>query len=194
MDMQNLAREIGLFEVSNNLAKVISSADVIHRVGAAMPLPDEDIYTRTDSAVQWLHSLGKDKYMFLTPEIALIDRLALLSDENTEIIVFIPTDMEKKAKERFMNNIPLNIKVTVQEEPFFPSNVYPGNGVMVICGYMGADRPMVLGDTYRMLEHYNGFLGKKLFIPYVELDSAIRYDGWVEANQKSISMKWRNGQ
>ena len=50
---------------------------------------------------------------------------------------------------------------------------------------------MILSDTYRMVEHYSGFLGKKVFVPYVELSSALRYDGWMEVNQQRLSTKWR---
>ena len=51
---------------------------------------------------------------------------------------------------------------------------------------------MVLPDTYRMVEHYSGFLGKKVFIPYKELETAARYDGWLEVSQQRLSMKWRS--
>lgn len=52
---------------------------------------------------------------------------------------------------------------------------------------------MVLPDTYRLAEHYSGFLGKKAFIPYVELESAVRSDGWLEMNQRLLSVVWRSG-
>lgn len=50
---------------------------------------------------------------------------------------------------------------------------------------------MVLPDTYRMVDHYSGFLGKKVFIPYKEIDAAIRYDGWLEVSQQRLSTRWR---
>ncbi len=43
-----------------------------------------------------------------------------------------------------------------------------------------------------MVEHYNSFLGKKVFIPYIELSSAARYDGWMEVDQERITENWRN--
>mgnify|MGYP001058781797 FL=1 len=36
------------------------------------------------------------------------------------------------------------------------------------------------------------FLGKKVFIPYIELSSAARYDGWMEVGQDRITEKWRS--
>lgn len=191
MDMQKIAREIGLFETGINLSKVCNSTNVIQKVGASMPLPDEDIVDRIPQIAAWLHSFGKSKYMFLTPEIALIEEMSKLSNQE-EVIIAIPCDLEEEAKERLRNNLPRNIEVTILEEPYFPQSFFPGNGLMVVCGYAAGGRPMVLPDTYRMVEHYSGFLGKKVFIPYKDLETAARYDGWLEVSQQRLSKKWRS--
>ena len=54
--------------------------------------------------------------------------------------------------------------------------------MIVVCGYTAGGRMMALSDTYRMVEHYKGFLGKKVFVPFKELDTAVRYDGWMEVS------------
>lgn len=192
MDIQKTAREIGLFETAINLAKVSNSLDIMKRVGASMPLPDADIRERVECIAKWLLSFGKRKYMFLTPEIALAEEMAKQSDGKEEIIIAIPCDMEAEAKERLKCNFPHGITVTVLEEPFFPDAFFPGNGMLVICGYLGGERAMILPDTYRMAEHYSGFLGKKVFVPYVEFNMATRYEGWMEMNQQRFSAKWRS--
>lgn len=189
--MQKTAREIGLFETAVNLAKVGNSADVIQKVGISMPLPNEDIRDRVGQVAKWLLSFGKSKYMFLTPEIALIEEIEKQNDSKTEVIIAVPCDLEQEAKERLNNNLPYGVVVTVLEEPYFPQSFFPGNGIMVISGYLGGDRAMVLPDTYRMVEHYSGFLGKKVFVPYRELDAATRYGGWMEISQQRLSAKWR---
>lgn len=192
MDIQKTAREIGLFETAINLAKVSNSLDIMKRVGASMPLPDADIRERVECIAKWLLSFGKRKYMFLTPEIALAEEMVKQSDGKEEIIIAIPCDMEAEAKERLKCNLPHGITVTVLEEPFFPDAFFPGNGMLVICGYLGGERAMILPDTYRMAEHYSGFLGKKVFVPYVEFNMATRYEGWMEMNQQRFSAKWRS--
>lgn len=192
MDMQKTAREIGLFETAVNLGKVSDSADVIHKVGASMPLPDGDIEVRVGQAAEWLLSFGKSKYMFLTPEIALIEEMGKRANQETEVIIAIPCDLEQEAQERLSHNLPHGVTVTVLEEPYFPESFFPANGMVVISGYMGGDRAMVLPDTYRMVEHYSGFLGKKVFLPYKELDAATRYAGWMEISQQRLSAKWRS--
>ena len=191
MDMQKTAREIGLFETAVNLFRVIDSEDVIQKVGASMPLPDTDVGIKISEAADWLISFGKSKYMFLTPEIALIEEMGKRISKDTEIIIAVPCDLDYESKERLNNNLPGGVTVTVIDEPFFPQSFFPGNGMIVISGYIGGERTMVLPDTYRMVEHYSGFLGKKAFIPYMEIDSANRFDGWMEVNQQRISEIWR---
>ncbi len=191
MDLQKTAREIGLFETNVNLARVCGSADVRQKAGESMPLPDENIADQIPRIAQWLHSFGKSRYMFLTPEIALIEELARISGQE-EAIIAVPCDLEEEAKQRLRSNLPRGMRTTVLEEPYFPQSFFPGNGLMVICGYAAGNRPMVLADTYRMAEHYSGFLGKKVFVPYKELENAARYDGWLEMNQQRFTTKWRS--
>ncbi len=192
MDIRKTAREIGLFETAVNLVKVSNSADVIQKVGALMPLPDEEIGVRIGLVAKWLLSFGKSKYMFLTPEIALIEEIGKQSNKKMEVIIAIPCDLDPEAKKRLNNNLPYGVVVKILEEPYFPQSFFPGNGIMVISGYLGGYRAMVLPDTYRMVEHYSGFLGKKVFVPYNELDVATRYDGWMEIGQQRLSAKWRS--
>lgn len=189
MDMQKTAREIGLFETGINLSKVCTSIDVIQKVGASMPLPDEDISEQIPRIAAWLHSLGKRKYMFLTPEIALIEELVKLSGE-AEVIIAIPSNLDEDVKERIGNNLLHGAKVTLWHEPFFLP-LFPKTGLIVVCGYAAGGRPMVLDDTYRMVEHYSSFLGKKVFIPYKEILSADRYDGWREVSKQKLNTEWR---
>ena len=191
MDMQKTASEIGLFETAINLSKVCGSADVLQKVGASMPLPDENIVDKMPQIAAWLYRFGKSKYMFLTPEIALIEEIAKIVDQ-AEVIIAIPCGLEAEAKERLKNNLPHGVEVTILEEPYFPKSFFPGNGLIVVCGYSAGGRSMVLPDTYRMVEHYSGFLGKKVFIPYKELNTAARYDGWMEVNQQRLSTEWRS--
>lgn len=192
MDVQKTAREIGLYLTAINLASVSESPDVQDKVGASMPLPDPDIGCTVSRIVEWLIRFGKSNYMFLTPEIALIEELLKQTQNTIKVTIAVPCDLDPEIKERLQNNLPRGNAVEILNEPHFPRTLFPSNGMIVICGYSGGERPMVLTDTYRMIEHYSGFLGKKVFIPYTELTSATRYDGWMEVGQQRISEKWRN--
>lgn len=192
MDIKKTAEEIGLFELAVNLSRVKDSMDVVQKVGASMPLPDEDIEDRIRKIAKWLVSLNKDIYMFLMPEIKVIEEMSKITNRHIEIIITVPCDLEGEEKKRLKNNLPREIHVSVLEEPYFPQSFYPGNGVIVISGYLAGDRAMVLPDIYRMVEHYQDFHGKKVFVPYTELATAARYGGWIELNRQRLSTKWRD--
>ena len=192
MDLRRTAREIGLFETGINLSRVADSADVRKKAGASMPLPDADIAESVPKIAAWLRGFGKTKYMFLTPEIALIEELAKTAGAEEEAVIAVPCGLDAETRERLGNNIPRGMRVTLLEEPYFPEAFYPGNGLMVVCGYSAGGRLMVLPDTYRMAEHYRGFLGKKVFIPYKELETATtRYDGWMEVSSRRMTTAWK---
>lgn len=191
MDMLKTVREIGFFETGCNLVEVIDSKDVRAKASAIMPLPDSTLVESISNITEWLYAFGKEKYMFLSPEIAIVDKLAE-KNPNSEAIMLIPCDMDQEVKERLRGNIPKSMNVSLLEEPYFPESFYPGNGILIICGYLAGGRMMVLPETYRMIDHYSGFWGKKVFVPYVELADAVRYGGWMEIGNDKINMVWRN--
>lgn len=188
MDILKTVREIGFFETSCNLVPVLNSKDVQEKAGGVMPLPDSSLKNSLIQIAKWLNNFGKSKYMLLSPEIALIDELAK-QDSSKEAILLIPCDMDKESKERLKENLPQKMKVSLFEEPSF-LDVFPRNGILIVCGYLAAGRMMVLPETYRLIDHCRDFWGKKVFIPYVELPTAVRYENWLEVEKDKISMVW----
>lgn len=192
MDLLKSVREIGFFEMSANLTQVLNSEAIWSKAGATMPLPEAEIADHIEKVVKWLASFGKSKYLFLTPEIALVERLSELHPQQ-EAIMMVSCDMEEDVRTRLKNNLPKHMKVSLLEEPFFPEEFYPQNGIIVACGYLAGGRAMVLPETYRMIDHYaGGFYGKKVFVPYTELAEGTRYGGWLEASSDKFSRIWRD--
>lgn len=190
MDMLKTVREIGFFETGYNLVEVLGSKDVQVKAGEVMPLPDKTLPENSEKIAEWLSAFGKQKYMMFTPEIRLIDHLSKYGEQN-EALILVPCDMESEVQERLTANLPKSMQVSLLKEPYFPEAFYPCNGLLVACGYLAGGRLMVLPETYRMIDHYSGFLGKKVFIPYVEFEDAVRYEGWMEVNQDGFSTVWR---
>lgn len=191
MDNIKTSQEIGLIQTAINLAGVYDSDEVVEEVGATMPMPARDISEQVPSIVDWLRCFGKTKYLFLTPEIALIEEIGNHEDTREEAIIALPGDLDSEVQERIKNNIPHNIKVTIQSEYEIPRSFYPKNGMIVICGYVAGGRLMVMPETYRLIGRYSEFLGKKVFIPYQELDIAARYNHWMEISPDNLSVRWR---
>lgn len=191
MDIKKTVREIGFIETALN-AEAVGITDVLReKVEASFPLPSGDTQSICEVVAQWLVGFNKRKYLFLTPEIALIEAMAKSTERDIEAIIMIPCDMDPESEERLLNNLPRSMKVHALKEPYFPDAFLPANGMIVTCGHMAGEHLMVLPETYRMIEHYAGFMGRQVFVPYVELTSADRYEGWIETSPNHFSMKWR---
>ncbi|MGX8705118.1 MAG: hypothetical protein ACSW8J_00920 [bacterium] len=188
------SREIGFFETNVNLSTVLHSDAIRSEAGAIMPLPDANLAARIQDIAEWIVSFGKRKYLFMTPEIALIDALAALRPDQTAMILS-PCDLSEDVRTRMRHNLPKRMKTFILEEPFFPEAFYPANGLIVACGYLAGGRAMVLPETYRMIDHYmTGFYGKKVFIPYTALAEGTRYGGWLEVSADKFSGIWRDAE
>lgn len=189
MNALNTVREIGINQTCINIAKVKGSTEIVEKVGAYMPLPSKNCESNVNKMTGWLSKLGKSKWMFLTPEIAFFDPI-LKEDINADILIVVPSDMDEESKERLSENLPGNLNVKLLKEPDFPQEFYPSNGVIVVCGYKAQGRLMVLPETYRMIEHYSSFLGKKVFLAYTTLKNYPIYPEWIEINSEGFSMVW----
>ncbi len=194
MDAIKTIREIGTFMTNENIVDVLISEDVRLKVGAVMPLPSSNFIENMNNAADWLASFGKSKYMFFSPEIALIERLPSCKDR-TESIIIIPHDMDLEIKKRLKDNIPRNMKVTLLDETKYPESAgidfRPRNGIIVVSGYLAGERVMVLPETYRLINSYgNEFMGKTVFVPYTDIQESTRYADWIEVGADKFNEIW----
>ncbi|MCR5587684.1 MAG: hypothetical protein K6F77_09185 [Lachnospiraceae bacterium] len=189
MDVLKINREIGLFLACENIAKVLNSSEVVNKVGAEMPLPKDNLTQNVGKITDWLSGFNKSKYMFLNPEIALIERFT--NSQSTEAIIVEPCDMDDEIRTRLKDNLPQNVKVTILQEPFFPKRFRPDNGIIVVTGYLAGNKTMVLPETLRMINHYKNFWGKIVFVPYVVVNDYIRCGEWMEVSSSIFNEIWR---
>ena len=167
MDIRRTALEIGLFETAKNLEK----AGITDDDGNMIPLPARDVCGGITLAAKWLLSFGKRKYMFLTPEIALIEEISKSAGNDTEAVIAVPCGIDSEISQRLANNLPRQIPTSIINEPYFPENFTPDNGIIVTRGYRSGGRNVIMNETYRLAGHYSGFYGKKVFVPYVSLEN-----------------------
>ena len=193
MDILKTIREIGHFETSINLANYMKSNDVIEQIGHSFPLQDNSIVSKTDTASIWLARFYKNKYFFLTPELAIIESMIKYVPKSTEFLILKPSDMDEEVFERLNHNRPRGAHVSFINEPFPCEDFYPDNGMIVICGYIAGEHLMVLPETYRAANHYyNEFRGKICFVPFAEEAAASRYANWIELNPQMNLIVWRD--
>ena len=191
MNVKKAVREIGFFETALNMEAAGLNASLQDKPEITLPFPSGNTRADCEELARWLLESDKRKYLLLTPEIALIEAMAKCADRDTEVILAVPCDLDPESEERLLNNLPRSIHVSVLKEPFFPDRFLPANGMIVACGYAAGAHLFVLPETYRMIEHYGGFMGHKVFAPYIRMNAAERFEGWIETSSSNFSEKWR---
>lgn len=187
MDIIKTIRELGPLTTCGNLSTVLYSDDVKEKAGAVMPLPDVNIKDCMPDIAKWLAGFNKSHYLFTSPEIELIE---ILSDNIKKATILVPDDLDSEIKTRLEGNLPNGTNVELLKEPYFPTDLFPRNGIMVVCGYESGNRLKVLRETARMIERYN-FPGRTVFISYVSSSPAIRYDDWTDVSNYKFNEIWR---
>lgn len=191
MDIINTMKEIGIIETAVNLAAVGGSSSVVEKVIPYAPFPDSNISQYVESITDWISGFNKKKYFFFTPELYLIESLARKTEE-CEAFIAVPSDLDSFIAENIRNNLPDSMKVSVLNEPFFPTEFRLGNGIIIVCGWMNGERLYVLKNTYRLIKHYIEFEGKKIFIPYVMTSGMNVSDDWIEVDRRFFELNWRD--
>lgn len=197
-DLRKTAREIGVMQQAVNLWEQRDSNEVLNASFDYLPMPSGDMDSRVERIATWLLGFRKNYYLFLTPEIAVVEEMLKQAPDNAKPKMFfvLPPKMDPDTEARIRNNLPKSRKyhpVDVLTEHSSLDYFFPRNTMMVVCGYLGRDHMMILDDdVYRLtVQHCSSFNGRKAFIPYVELEEAIHYEGWMELSREKINTLWR---
>ena len=119
MNIREIVKEVGYFETSLNLLPALGSADAAERIAADMPLPSADIGERIEAYAKGIAKKGKKKIFLLTPEIALIEKLAEYPENIESVLIVLPSDMDPEMCERIGKNLLKTVDIQLIREPFF---------------------------------------------------------------------------
>ena len=103
--------------------------------------------------------------------------------------IAVPCGMDPEAEERLSNNLPASASII--NEPYFPGGFVPKDSMIVICGFLAGGYAVIMNETFRLVKHYESFRGKKVFVPYAELEHYECPEGWKRADD-SFSAIWRD--
>ena len=103
MDIRGIVKEIGYFETVRNLQYVDSRSEAVRRVLSEMPLPSESAEETISKCTEMIRKKRKKKIFFLTPEIALIEKLAEHPDGIETILIALPSDLDEEICGRIGN-------------------------------------------------------------------------------------------
>ena len=193
MKIKNNIAETGIAETLAVLHRFAYSETIVQQAQLYIPFPFENPADRINAIAKSLAQLGKQKLLLLTPEIAVIEKLAQYNAAE-EIIVCLPHHTYTDIHQSVAANMPAGIKVSfIHESELSFSNEKKllssmnrkfdyTNAAVVAFGFSQGSRSMILTSTYRMMKKYSAFYGCKAIAFCGEADSDIRPAGWVTVN------------
>jgi len=180
-NIENNVTETGILETLCILNNHKSDYEIISNASLYLPIPRDDIHSKVDEIVDNLCRLKKEKFLFLTPEIAIIEKLCN-TDTVKEIFVCLPSDYNEETYERIFNNKPSGIKVTFIKENEIPLNFTGNNAAIIGFGFCDKERAIILNHNYRMMERYKSFYGYRILVSCGKDMSNSRPIGWTPIN------------
>lgn len=181
IDIKSNINETGVVETLCVLHNYANSFELTNDASMHLPIPEDDIRDKLVSIVNSLSELNKKKLLFLTPEIAVIERLNTIECIE-EIIICLPSDYDEETYERIFNNKPVGVKITFIKENEVPLDFTGSNAAIVAFGFCDAGRALVLNYNYRMMERYKAFYGHKILVSCGNHMSNARPIGWTPVN------------
>lgn len=181
IDIKSNINETGVVETLCVLHNHANSSEVMNDASLHLPIPEDNTHDKIVGIVDSLAKLNKKKLLFLTPEIAIIERFNTVECVE-EIIVCLPSDYDEETYERIFNNKPVGVKITFIKENEVPLDFTGNNAAIVAFGFCDAERALVLNSNYRMMERYKAFYGCKILVSCGNHMSNARPIGWTPVN------------
>lgn len=181
IDIKSNINETGIVETLCVLHNHASNSEIMNDASLHLPIPEDNIHKKIVGIVNSLAGLNKKRLLFLSPEIAIIEKLNVFECIE-EIIVCLPSDYDEYTYERIFNNQPAGIKITFIKENEVPLDFTGNNAAIVTFGFCDIERALILNYNYRMMERYKAFYGYKILVSCGNHMSNARPIGWTPVN------------
>lgn len=183
MNIKDTLDEIGILETNLQIEKYIDDKSLLNNVSSEMPIPikceTKDII---DNAMNKILKLNKKNIFMLSNEIALIEKMLLYKDKVQNIIVCLSRNLSEEQINNIKSNIPKNSNVTFINELEYPNIIKPKDSIILVLGYVNGNNCIVTNNTYRMVELYKNFLGKKVFVRCISDNVKIKQRNFISIN------------
>ena len=151
-----------------------------------MPVPIQcETKTIVNNAVNKIIDMNKKNIFLLSNEITLIEKLLLHKEKIENILVCLSRNLSEEQVSNIKSNIPKNSNVTFINELEYPSIIKPKDSIILVVGYKNVNNCIVTDNTYRMLEIYKSFLGKKVFISCISENVKVKQKNFISINGKN---------
>ena len=186
MNIKDTLDEIGILETNIQIEKYMDDKSLLDSVSSEMPIPTKNETKEIiNNAVDKILELNKKNIFMLSNEIALIEKFLLHKDSIQNIIVCLSRNLSEEQVSNIKSNVPKNSNVTFIYELEYPNIIKPRDSVILVLGYLNGNNSIVTNNTYRMIELYKSFLGKKVFVSCVSDDVKLRQKNFISINSKN---------
>ncbi len=186
MNIKDTLDEIGILETNLQIEKYIDDKSLLNNVSSEIPIPikceTKDII---DNAMNRILELNKKNVFMLSNEIALIEKMLLYKDKIQNIIVCLSRNLSDEQINNIKSNIPKNSNVTFINELEYPNIIKPKDSIILVLGYVNGNNCIVTNNTYRMVELYKSFLGKKVFVRCISDNVKIKQKNFISINAQN---------
>ena len=178
-----ILEEIGILETNRQIEKYLDDESLLSIIKNEIPVPSrnetKDIIKRVVSKIL---DLKKENIFILSNEIALIEHLLNYRNSIKNIIVALSRNLTDEQVNNIKNNIPMYNNVYFINELEYPCIVRPRDSIILVFGYMNGNNCIVPVNTYRMIEIYKSFLGKKIFVNCINDEVVVNQNGFISIN------------
>lgn len=186
MNIKDTLDEIGILETNIQIEKYLDDKVLLDSISSEIPISvKNETKDIINNAVKTILELGKSNIFMLSNEIALIEELVLHKDKIKNIIVCLSRNLSEEQINNVKSNIPKNSNVTFIHELEYPSIIKPKDSIILVLGYSNGNSCIVTSNTYRMIELYKSFFGKKVFINCISDNVKIRQKNFITINGKN---------
>ena len=175
--------EIGILETNRQIEKYLEDEVLINSIKNDIPVPSKketkDIIKKVISKII---DMKKENIFILSNEMALIERMLDYRSNIKNIIVALSRNLTEEQINNIKNNIPNDNNVYFINELEYPSIVKPKDSLILVFGYINGNNCIVPINTYRMIEMYKSFLGKKVFVNCINDEVIVNQNGFISIN------------
>lgn len=186
MNIKDTLDEIGILETNIQIEKYMDDKSLLDSVSSEMPIPTK-IETKKiiNNAIEKILELNKKNIFMLSNEIALIEKFLLHKDKIQNIIVCLSRNLSDEQLSNIKSNVPKNSNVTFIHELEYLNIIKPRDSILLVLGYLNGNNSIVTNNTYRMIELYKSFLGKKVFVSCISDNVKLRQKNFISINSKN---------
>ena len=150
-NIRNNISETGVVETLAIMQQYSAANEIMEKATVYLPIPDSEDIIDAESIANSLSALGKSRMLFLTPESAVMEKLAKYGTVK-QLVVCLPSSQDAETCQRIAANMPLGVEISFISENEITADFVPSKDAIVDFGFYDGARGLILGSNYHMMD------------------------------------------